>query len=103
MNEDIIVDEDKYNDWDNPYYQAGYLSGCETSQIQEPIRWKKLREERNKTIVELEIASTTIKKLEEKANDLSNTLDYLIRENNKPWYIKLWSKIPKISIQITRR
>ena len=99
MNPDIIRDKDKYNDWDNPYYQAGYASGCETK----PLRDIKLRDERNDLIKELDIASATIKKLEEKANDLSNTLDYLIRENNRPWYIKLWSKIPKISIQITRR
>ena len=103
MNEDIIVDKDKYNDWDNPYYMAGYQSGCEATQEMKPLRQRKLLEERNDLIKELDIASATINKLEEKANDLNNTLDYLIRENNKPWYIKLWSKIPKISIQITRR
>ena len=98
MNPDIIRDEDKYNDWDNPYYQAGYLSGCETKPHQDY-----LAEDKAYHIKELKEAEATIKKLEEKANDLNNTLDYLIRENNKPWYIKLWSKIPKISIQITRR
>ena len=98
MNPDIIRDEDKYNDWDNPYYQAGYLSGCETKP-----RKDYLAEDKAYHIKELKEAEATIKKLEEKANDLNNTLDYLIRENNRPWYIKLWSKIPKISIQITRR
>ena len=99
MNADIIADKDKYNDWDNPYYQAGYLSGCETK----PYVTDYLAEDKAYHIKELKEAVATIKKLEEKANDLNNTLDYLIRENNRPWYIKLWSKIPKISIQITRR
>ena len=53
-----------------------------------------------KKLVDAEIA---INKLKGKADVLEGTIDYLIKQNNRPWYIKLWSKIPKISIKITRR
>ena len=51
----------------------------------------------------LQDAEITINKLKGKADVLEGTIDYLIKQNNRPWYIKLWSKIPKISIKITRR
>jgi len=105
VNPDIIADKDKYNDWDNPYYQAGYASGCETK----PLRDRKLLEERNDLIKEnakligmqKELIASRDEHIKELYADLElrgHELEYL----KQPWYVKLWKKVPRISINIER-
>ena len=102
MNPDIIRDEDKYNDWDNPYYQAGYASGCETK----PLRDRKLLKERNDLIKEnanlIGMQKELIAVRDERISELISELNNLTRISKQPWYVKLWKKVPRISINIER-
>ena len=99
MNPDIIRDEDKYNDWDNPYYQAGYASGCETK----PLRDRKLLKERNDLIKEnanlIGMQKELIAVRDERISELVSELNDL----KQPWYVKLWKKIPRIKISIVTK
>tara|TARA_R110000824_G_scaffold4623_8_gene22273 strand:- start:3099 stop:3395 length:297 start_codon:yes stop_codon:yes gene_type:complete len=98
MNPDIIRDKDKYNDWDNPYYMAGYASGCESASKTATYDWKQ-QEQTDDALRQIMFKDQAIKALNDKVEELEDIIDAL----NQPWYIKLWNKTPKISIQITRR
>lgn len=96
MNEDIIKDTDKYKDWDNPYYMAGYASGCESAARTATYDWKQ-QEEIEKTKKELMFKDQAILALNKKVDELEDIIDAL-----QPWYIKLWNSIPRFSLSIRR-
>jgi len=99
MNADIIADRNKYEDWNNPYYMAGYTSGCESAARGTITASLKLQEDLEDTQRSLTFRDKAISALNDKVEELEDTIDAL----NQPWYIKLWTNIPKISINITRR
>ena len=110
MNADIIADKDKYNDWDNPYYMAGYQSGCEATRETKPLRQRKLEEERDDLIKEnanligmqkelIAVRDEHIKELYADLELRGHELEYL----KQPWYVKLWKKIPRIKISIVTK
>ena len=99
MNADIIADRNKYEDWNNPYYMAGYTSGCESAAMGTITANLTLQEDLEDAQRSLAFRQKALDALNTTIEELMDTIDAL----NKPWYSKLWSKIPKISIQITRR
>ena len=98
MNADIIADKDKYNDWDNPYYMAGYASGCETTQEMKPLRQRKLEEERNDLIKEVERLKLDLLKADTDAQYYGEEYTKL----SNIWFIRLWNSIPRFSLSIRR-
>ena len=94
MNADIIKDADKYKDWDNKYYMAGYASGCESG----PKYDLKLQVELGRTQKELMFKNQAVKALNEKVEELEDIIDTL----NQPWYVRLWNSIPRFSLSIRR-
>ena len=102
MHPDIIADEDKYNDWDNPYYMAGYQSGCEATREMKPLRQRKLLKERNDLIKEnanlIGMQKELIAVRDERISELISELNNL----KQPWYVKLWNNIPRFSLSIRR-
>ena len=101
MNPDIVRDKDKYNNWDNPYYQAGYASGCETK----PLRDRKLRDERDDLIKEVEKLKDEQQRLRLDLLKADTDAQYYGQEYTKLsniWFIKLWNSIPRFSLSIRR-
>ena len=102
MNADIIADKDKYNDWNNPYYKAGYQSGCETTREEKPLRQRKLEEEKDDLIKDNAKLITMQKELISVRDECISELISELNDLKQPWHIKLWNSIPRFSLSIRR-
>jgi hypothetical protein len=77
----------EYDKWDDPQYMAGYDAGT---------KWSK--DERH--VLKKDNAD-----LQERIKELNGDLELCVLELNdlkQPWYVKLWNKLPRISINIER-
>tara|TARA_R100001530_G_scaffold99676_1_gene69306 strand:+ start:424 stop:702 length:279 start_codon:yes stop_codon:yes gene_type:complete len=90
MHPDPIANQDRYNDWDNPYYIAGFSAACET--------FKATDTDLDKANQRITYQENCIKLLNDNITELEDT----IYELNQPWYIKLWNQIPRFSLSIRR-
>ena len=77
----------EYDKWDDPQYMSGFTAGCEAT--------KRTEETLNHKIEDLE---GLIETLEQRIAGRDETITYL----RLPWYVKLWKKLPRISINIER-
>ena len=90
MHPDPIINEEKYADWNNPYYMAGFSAALATINVTDTDLDKA-----HQKIALLELSS---KLSNEKIEELEDIIDLL----KQPWYIKLWNKIPRFSLSIRR-
>jgi len=86
----------KYEDWDNPYYMAGYVSGSSSTRTDEELTQAQQQIKLLEGVAKID--KTTIESL----NNHINKLESIIDELNQPWYIKLWNSIPRFSLSIRR-
>ena len=80
--------------WDDPQYIAGYNAGNDYVAT--------VREDLQEEIDTLEVRNKT---LEERISELNEDLGQCVSEIHdlkQPWYVKLWKKVPRISINIER-
>ena len=77
----------EYDKWDDPQYMSGFTAGCEATK---------------RTEDDLRSINET---LEERISELNEDLGQCVSELHdlkQPWYVKLWKKVPRISINIER-
>ena len=84
MNANPIINEEKYADWDNPYYMAGFHAGCESSD-------KCIRDDNQKLKDKVDVLKS-----------VNKTLLIRIAGLEQTWYVKLCNKIPRFSLSIRR-
>ena len=85
-----FTDDIKHDDWNNPYYIAGFNVALET--------FKASDTELDKAHQQIVLLETCSKLSNEKIEELENIIDAL----KQPWYVKLWNKIPRFSLSIRR-
>ena len=79
--------EEQLDKWDDPQYMSGFTAGCEATK---------------RTEDDLRSINET---LEERIRELNEDLGLCVSELHdlkQPWYVKLWNKLPRISINIER-
>ena len=85
-----FIDEEKYADWDNPYYIAGFSAALKT--------YTESDTKLDKAHQQIALLETCSKLSNEKIEELEDIIDAL----KQPWYLKLWNKIPRFSLSIRR-
>jgi hypothetical protein len=91
---DQINKHGEYYDWDNPYYQAGFTAGCETGNYIEEAQREQIAENANLIGMQKELIAVRDERISELVSELNDL--------KQPWYVKLWKKVPRISINIER-
>ena len=86
----FLLDEERYADWNNPYYMAGFSAALET--------FKATDTDLDKANKRITYQENSIKLL----NDHIEGLEDIINDLKQPWYVKLWNKIPRFSLSIRR-
>ena len=81
----------EYDKWNDPQYMSGFTAGCDATTRGSDEKIAMLEER--------------VSILEQIRKELNGELEICVLELHdlkQPWYVKLWKKVPRISINIER-